>query len=197
MSQDEAPSSAEYFSYEERRRTLKKLRKQAKISQRRLAELCGVTHFTIGRFENGRQDVSPKTLKKMEEALSDALAGLKITALLHAQRTRTGSLAQMAPPPAGTEEYWQARDQFVRRGSRRMTELMLENAQLREDNARLGEQVGILKQLVERLQEQTSNWHEAFTLQSEVIRLFEQEEVKRPKEADALLERTKVLAGKK
>jgi transcriptional regulator with XRE-family HTH domain len=198
MGQDEAAGSHEQFSYEERRRTLRKVRKKAKISQVRLAELAGVDHFSISRFEAGSRDVSPKMLKKIEEALSDVMAGQKVTALLRAQRTQTDVLSEMAPPrrEPGSESYWTAREQSVQKGSRPTTHLMLENSGLREENANLSEQVNILRGIVEMLQEQATNWQETCTLQSEVIRLFEEEEVKRPAEADALLKRAAAVVKK-
>lgn len=166
-------SSVDYFNYEERRATLKKLREQAGISQGRLAELAGVSLFTVSRFEGGVRDVKPKTLAKLEEAMADIIAGQRMTQMLHAHRGQTVPLSVMTSAPRSRK-----REQA-------------------DELARLREQVVILRDMVEMLKQRDANWHEAFTLQDEVIRLYEAERVKRPKEAGAMVKRARLLIAKR
>jgi transcriptional regulator with XRE-family HTH domain len=169
---EENVSAAEVFDYEERRRTLKKLRRKAGITQSQLAALSGLSHFTISRFEGGDRDLSPRTLQKVENALADIMAGQKagqkLTAQLHAERGRTAPLSVMTRAP--------------RSRSRK-----------REQADELASQVAILAGMVATLKQRDENFHEAYTLMTEVIRLYEAEEMTRPKEASALLKRARLL----
>src|SRR5215472_14425605 len=110
MSQDDVAGSAQRWDFEERRRVIRKKRKELGLSQQRLADLADVAVFTVSRFETGAQDIKPKTLAKIEEALTDAIAARRMTQMLRAQRQQVGTLSQMVSPRPGSEAYWQARE---------------------------------------------------------------------------------------
>jgi transcriptional regulator with XRE-family HTH domain len=200
MNQDNAGASAERWDFDERRKTIRQKRKELGLSQVRLAKLAGVHVFTINRFEAGIKDVKPKTLAKIEDALTDAIAAQRMTQTLRAQRQQIdfGPLSQMAPPPPGSEGHRRAREDFVEQGTTTMTQLAIDNSRLAEQTTLLQQQIVELKNIVSILQEQAHNWEEACTLQGEVIRQFqEKEKGSGDREVEALLKRARLaMTGK-
>ncbi len=58
---------------------LRESREQKKLTQRQLAQLCGVTEFQISRYENSKSDISGKMLQIIAQTLdvsADYLLGL-------------------------------------------------------------------------------------------------------------------------
>ena len=197
MSGDDAVSgSAERWNYEDRRRTLRKKRKELKMSQTDLARLAGFDRYTVSRFESGAADIKGRTLARLEEVITDMMAGRKLADVMRMQRMQLGTLSEMSPPKPGTEAYWQRREEFVRQGKESMTQLALDNTQLVEINGKLTQQIGVLEGMIKKLEDQNHVLHEISTLQGEAIRLFEEEEAKKPKEVAPLLQRAATLAKK-
>jgi len=60
---------------DERRKALKKFRKQAGLSQWELARMSGMGQAIISRFESGDRDLSPEALTRLEQAIADVLSG--------------------------------------------------------------------------------------------------------------------------
>lgn len=54
-----------YHVQVETRKLLKKARRQARLSQRRLAELAGMPHSTVARIESGAIDARASTLARL------------------------------------------------------------------------------------------------------------------------------------
>lgn len=167
-------SSARHFSYAERRSVLVKKRQEAGVSQAQWADLAGVTVFTVSRFETGQRDVKASTLRKLEDAMADILAGQRMTQMLNQQRGRTAPLSKMMAAPSRPSN--DARD--------------IELADLRQ-------QVEILRDMVSLLQERDARFDEAYTLMREVVDQYAKEGFERPKEANALLKRAQLLVAKK
>jgi transcriptional regulator with XRE-family HTH domain len=93
----------EQASYEERRRTFRKKRKEAHLSQGRLAALAGIGMHTLTKFESGVRDLAPKRLEKIAEARTDVMAAQRMIGITGtACQQHIAPLSQMAPPPAGT-----------------------------------------------------------------------------------------------
>jgi transcriptional regulator with XRE-family HTH domain len=182
----EANESAQWI--EERRQALRKLRREIGLSQHEVAQLSGVSVWSVGGFETGARNPKMKTVEKIEAGLSDAMAGRRVTQMFRAQRI--GSLSQMSPPGAGTEAYWRAREAFVQQGSRTMTNLLLQNSHLKEEVVELKKIVGIL-------QEQARNWEESHVLESQVIRELQAEIPGEHPEVEAMLSRAKFVAGRR
>ena len=197
MSGDDAVSgSAERWNYEDRRRTLRKKRKELKMSQTDLARLAGFDRYTVSRFESGAADIKGRTLARLEEVITDMMAGRKLADVMRMQRMQLGTLSEMSPPKPGTEAYWQRREEFVRQGKESMTQMTLDNTQLVEINGKLTQQIGVLEGMIKKLEDQNHVLHEISVLQGEAIRLFEEEEAKKPKEVAPLLQRAATLAKK-
>lgn len=64
---------------------IKKYRKEKKITQKQLSELCGIPVISIGRYERGERNPNIDILTKMATALQvpiDVLCGLKLNPIL-------------------------------------------------------------------------------------------------------------------
>jgi DNA-binding XRE family transcriptional regulator len=182
-------------TFEERRTAVKRLRKKCGLAQCKLAALAGVALKTLNRFEVGVQDMTPRAHAKIEQALSDALAGQRLSDLLRSQRTQVSPLAQLCPPPPGTKDYWRGREDFFQHDEGTMTPLTIDSSRLADQNVQLLKQITELKRVVEILQQQAHNWEEASVLQSEVIRQLEELVPNKPREAEEMLARAR-LSGR-
>jgi predicted transcriptional regulator len=60
---------------DERRKALRKFRKEAGLSQWELARMSGMGQAIISRFESGTRDLSPEALTRLEQAIADVLSG--------------------------------------------------------------------------------------------------------------------------
>ena len=70
-----------HFPFEQRSRGVREVRKQLGLSQRKLASLASISQPTLSDFENGITDISPDTMDRLNEALSEAAAQKKIAAI--------------------------------------------------------------------------------------------------------------------
>jgi transcriptional regulator with XRE-family HTH domain len=62
-------------SLNERRKALKKFRKEAGFSQAEVASMTGIGQQMLSRFERGDRDLSPEALTRLEQAIADVLSG--------------------------------------------------------------------------------------------------------------------------
>lgn len=85
-------------SYEQRRLRLAQQLLEARTSQAELGKLAQVTVFTVNRCLTGKRIVKESTLRKLEAAMSDILAGQRRTRMLNQQRGQAGpGLASLSP----------------------------------------------------------------------------------------------------
>ncbi len=59
---------------DERRKAIRKFRKQLKLSQAEFAKLAGIGQQMLSRFELGTRDLSPEAFARVEDAITEALA---------------------------------------------------------------------------------------------------------------------------
>jgi hypothetical protein len=139
----------------------------------------------------GHHDLLPSHLERVEDALADFIAGRKLTAELRSQRREMDTLGVMAdlnPPRKDTPEHTQWRERARELHGRSTRQLTEEIRRLTQINA---ERVNV----IEILREQKNHLEEISTLQSEVIKLFQEEYPdEAPGEAATLLKRAKLLA---
>lgn|SRR5262249_20082427 len=139
------------FDLDERRKTIRRFRKQLKLSQTEFAAMAGIGPSMLSRFENGSRDLSPETFANVEEAITDALAQRK--ADLQRTEASTATLADLKHPERlarrnpglspretkaavdeGRKQYWK---ELLAEKDARIKELQALNAALQESNATL------------------------------------------------------------
>ncbi|SRR6266567_893725 len=69
------------FSLDQRRKVVRKFRKQLKLSQTEFAALAGLSAPMLSLFENGQRDLSAAAFVRVEDAITEALAQRKLVPL--------------------------------------------------------------------------------------------------------------------
>jgi transcriptional regulator with XRE-family HTH domain len=87
VKQDDVAAVFERFGADEIRKYLRTFRKELKLSQGRLAELAGLGQEAISRFEQGKRNLSPDALTRVQGAINKALAEKQAAIVNAAQET--------------------------------------------------------------------------------------------------------------
>ena len=69
---------AKALGADELRRSIRKFRKQLKLSQAELASLAGLAQHTLSRFEMGKRNLSQDALNRVGDAIAKALDKKKL-----------------------------------------------------------------------------------------------------------------------
>lgn len=85
------------FSIDERRKCIRKFRKQLKLSQAEFAALAGIGPSMLSRFELGNRDLSPEAYARVEEALAEAMAQRKLAVQGAGRIVSLASLKDVGP----------------------------------------------------------------------------------------------------
>jgi transcriptional regulator with XRE-family HTH domain len=92
-----------HFTLDDRRKAIRKFRKQLKLSQGELAKLANIGQQMLSKFERGDRDLSPAAFLRVEEAITEALANRR-AALEKADRMSKPVLLSDLLKPAKVKE---------------------------------------------------------------------------------------------
>jgi len=109
----DAEAAVKKFGATEIRKSLRRFRKQLKLSQKELANLAGLGQEAISRFEQGKRNLSSEALARLQGAIVKAMAQREIAVSTAGVPLKMGLLMKPGPSSQAQDTQDRVKDKLI------------------------------------------------------------------------------------